>query len=213
MPAFLRRYTDVLSLLDIVRHNRLTLMSPSRWYDQNDTFGLNQYSVRQGEGSIYALCLTEEKEQAHHWQLFAGHNHGLCIHFDRVEFLSFLDGVGDPILHGPVLYQNLTQVRAMKPINLQVLPFLKRDTFEAEAEYRVVAWQDAILAGDTYTISMPASMIKRVTLGPATPRVLAETLKDIAREHKGCADIPFSLSRLVNNESWASAIAKGLSTR
>ena len=210
MAVFLRRYTDVLSLLDIMRHNRLTLLSPSRWYDQNDTFGLNQYSARRGEGSVYALCFAEGYEQAHHWQLFAGHSHGLCIQFDRDELIHFLDNVRWPVLHGPVIYENLTQIRARNPIEIDVLPFLKRDTFKAEVEYRIVAWEDAILAGDTYTIPMPANMIKKVTLGPAMPETLAQTLKDIACDQPGCAEISFSISRLVNNASWTSAIAEGL---
>lgn len=211
MAGVLRRYTDVLSLLDIMRHNRLTLLSPSQWYDQNDTIGLNQYSARRGEGSVYALCLAEGKEQAHHWQLFAGHSHGLCIQFDRDEFIKFLNRARKPVLHGPVIYQNLSQVRARKPIKTDELPFLKRGTFAAEEEYRVVAWEIDVLAGATYTIPMPAKLIKRVTLGPAVPRTLADTLKDIACEQKGCADIPFGISRLINNDSWAEAIAEGLS--
>lgn len=185
-------------------------MSPSRGYDQNDTFGLNQYSQRKGDGSVYALCLAEGREQAHHWQLFAGHSHGLCIHFDYDEFTNFLDSARWPILHGRVQYENLTQVRSRKPIELDVLPFLKRDTFAAEEEYRVVAWEDSFVAGDTYTIPMRASMIKRVALGPSMPDTLAKTLKDIACEQEGCSDIPFSISRLVNNASWTSAIAEGL---
>jgi hypothetical protein len=213
VAGVLRRYTDVLSLLDIMRHNRLTLLSPSQWYDQNDTIGLNQYGARQGDGSVYALCFAEGYEQAHHWQLFAGHSHGLCIQFDRDEFIAFLNRVKRRVLHGPVIYQNLSEVRARKPIKLEELPFLKRDTFRAEAEYRIVTWQQEVLAGVTFTIPMPASLIKRVTLGPAVPRTLAETLKDIACEQKGCANIPFGISRLVNNASWAEAIAEGISEK
>jgi hypothetical protein len=50
-------------------------------------------------------------------------------------------------------------------------------------------------------------------LGPSMPDTLAKTLKDIACEQDGCADIPFSISRLVNNASWTSAIAEGLEKR
>lgn len=210
MAKQLRRYTDVLSLLDMLRHNRLTLLNPSRWFDQNDARGLKIYSTMKGPGSVYALCLAEGVEQAHHWQLFAGHSHGLCIQFDREELVDFLDNLRWPVLHGPVIYQNLSEVRARKPIELDVLPFLKRSTFKAEEEYRVVAWEDEIFAGQSYTIPMPARMIRRVTLGPTMPSSLAATLKEIAGSLDGCGEIAFSISHLVNNESWDSAIADSL---
>ena len=209
MAEILRRYTDVLSLLDILRHNRLTLLSPSRWFDQTDALGLSQYGTRKGEGSVYALCLAQGKERSHHWQLFSGHNHGLCIQFDKREFVDLLNS-RDDIVHGPVIYQSLEQVRQRNVIDSDVLPFLKRDAFKAEEEYRIVAWVDELVAGLTYEVPMPASMIKRVTLGPTVPHKLATTLKDIAREQEGCDKIPFSLSRLVSNESWNAVIAGGL---
>ena len=212
MAIILRRYTDVLSLLDILHHNRLTLLSPTRWYDQNDALGLKAYSEKRGEGSVYALCLAEGYELAHHWQLFAGHGHGLCIQFEKERFLDHLNNYRfkSDLLFGPVTYCNLKQVRDFKPIPLEKLPFLKRDTFKAEEEYRVIAFEEQWLAGETYTIPMPANLIYRITLGPAMPDDLARTLKDIACSIKGCENIDFAKSRLVNNASWAKAISDGL---
>jgi hypothetical protein len=208
---YLRRYTDVLSLLDILKNNRLTLLSPETWFDQNDTFGLREYSKRMGEGSAYALCMTEDAETGHHWQLFAGTSHGVCIQFDRDEFISFLDRFKRPILHGPMKYLNLKEVREMTPIETDALPFLKRETFKDENEYRIISWEVDFLAEATYSIPMPASLIKKVTLGPRMPRTLAETLKDIACALDGCHDIAFAISRVHNNESWRRAIIEGLS--
>lgn len=209
--SYLRRYTDVLALLDILKNNRLTLLSPETWFDQNDTFGLREYSKKMGEGSAYALCMTEEAETGHHWQLFAGTSHGVCIQFDREDFISFLNNLRKPVLHGPVKYMNLNEVKAMKPIETDILPFLKRETFKDENEYRVIAWEMGLVAMESYAISMPASMIKKVTLGPRMPRMLAETLKDTAHLLAGCQDIAFAHSRVHNNESWRKAIIDGLS--
>ena len=57
---------------------------------------------------------------------------------------------------------------------------------------------------------MPASLIKKVTLGPRMPRKLAETLKDIACSFEGCSNIAFAVSRVHNNASWRKAIIDGL---
>ena len=83
MATFLRRYTDALSLIDILNNKRLSLLSPAHWYDQNDAFGLELYRKRIGAGRVYALCFTDATETGHHWQLFAGQNHGVCIIFDQ----------------------------------------------------------------------------------------------------------------------------------
>ncbi|MBT9571470.1 hypothetical protein [Brevundimonas sp. TSRC1-1] len=207
--TYLRRYTDVLSLLDMLKHNRLTLLSPDTWFDRNDSYGLREYGKRRGAGEVYALCMTAGPETGHHWQLFAGSSHGVCVHFDLDEFRLHLDSLERDILHGPMRYLNLTQVRDLSPIPDDDLPFLKRVTFEAESEYRVVAWEEDLFAGVTYALPMPARLIKKVTLGPLMPRSLAMTLKDIACEFVGCEEINFTHSRVHNNESWRAAIDGG----
>ena len=210
--ATLRRYTNVLALLDILRHKRITLLDPAKWYDQNDALGLRQYSKLKGKGLVYAACFAEGYEQAHHWQIFAGDSHGVAIVFDKDKLIKAFDRRAEifDIIQGPVQYKNLAEVRAMQPISITDLPFLKRDTFKAEQEYRVVAWEEDWLADPTHKIPIKLDCIERVVLGPSMPMALAESLKDIAIELDGCAEIPFAKSRLVNNASWASAISDGL---
>ncbi|MEM7780008.1 MAG: DUF2971 domain-containing protein [Pseudomonadota bacterium] len=208
----LRRYTNVLALLDLLHHKRLTLLNPSKWYDQNDALGLRQYSKLKGEGSVYAACFAEGYEQAHHWQIFAGDSHGLAIVFDKEKLLAAFDSQLplDDICHGPVQYKTLKEVRDSKPISIDDLPFLKRDTFKAEQEYRVVAWEENWLAGPTYSVPVQLDCINRVVLGPGMADSLARSLKEIAQAIEGCSNITFAKSRLVNNASWAESISDGL---
>lgn len=209
----LRRYTNVLSLLDIVRNKRLTLLTPDHWYDRNDVLGLRAYSRLRGDGSlddaVYAMCFAIGKEQAHHWQLFAGSDHGVCIRFDREELAQHFDKINDPVLHGPVQYRNLKQVEDARPIPLNILPFLKRDTYSAEAEYRVVAWEEKFFATATFSITLPPSLVKQVIFGPTMPESYGKMLRDLAHEDPEWRDVQFSRSRLVNNDSWAEAVEKG----
>ncbi|WP_114520676.1 DUF2971 domain-containing protein [Altererythrobacter sp. ZODW24] len=208
----LRRYTNVLSLLDILNKGRLTLLSPDKWYDQNDAFGLKRYAELPGKGATYALCFAEGSEQAHHWQIFAGDSHGVAVIFDKAKLLKSFERFkhSSEIMHGAVQYRNLTQMNAMGHILPEQLPFLKRDAFAAEEEYRVIAWKDASLDTGSYQIPIDLSSIAHIFYGPNMPEALAVNLKEIVRELNGCTDITFSKSKVVNNASWEKAISKGL---
>ena len=208
--SYLRRYTDVLSLLDIIKNNRLTLLSPTTWFDQNDNYGLVEYGKRMGDGTAYALCMTEGEETGHHWQLFAGSSHGVCLVFDAVEFKAFCNGTRRQVFHGPMQYKSLSQVRGLGPIKTRDLPFLKRDTFKDEKEYRVIAWKKGKSIANTYTIPMPARLIRKVIFGPKMPDALSQTLKYIGKSHEGCSNIEWSYSRICYNKSWRDVIRSGL---
>ncbi|MEA1617590.1 DUF2971 domain-containing protein [Erythrobacter sp. T5W1-R] len=210
--ATLRRYTNALSLLDILRHQRLTLLNPSRWYDQNDALGLKSYGRHFDNMSVFAACFAEGAEQAHHWQIFAGDAHGVAIIFNKDRLLQIFDALKDfyEIRHGPVLYCNLKQLRDRSPIPIEQLPFLKRETFKAEEEYRVVALDNAIFGTELMHIPIRLDCIERVVLGPGMPDSLAKSLREISIDLEGCSEMNFSKSRLVNNESWAEALSEAL---
>lgn len=212
MSSWLRRYTNVLSLLDLLQHQRLTLLDPSSWFDQNDALGLRRYADIRGEGSVYALCFAEGYEKAHHWQIFAGHSHGLAIVFDKDELLENVDNYNshDEVIHREVIYANLKQVRQRDPIAISDLPFLKRDTFRDEAEYRIVAWEEKFFASESYRIPISLRSISRIVLGPSMPDSLGIALKETISRIGGCEELNFTKSRLVNNESWSDAIKYGL---
>ena len=198
----LRRYTHALSLLDTLRHRRLTLLPPTRWYDKNDAVGLELYSEMKGVGRVYALCMAQQAERAHHWQLFAGDSHGVCIFLDKTNLVDQLNALGADVLHGPVRYKTPAQLRRSAPIELDELPFLKRETFGDEREYRLVCWQAQRFASEAFQFHIDPSVIQKVTFGPAMPRALANTLQSVAAEQMGCGHIRFMRSRLDNNQIW-----------
>ena len=201
-PPLLRRYTHALSLLDTLRHQRLTLLPPTRWYDRNDAVALELYSEMKGIGRVYALCMAQQAERAHHWQLFAGGNHGVCIFLDKDKLMDQLSRLEVDMLHGPVRYKTTAQLRRSALIERDELPFLKRETFGDEREYRLVCWQAQRFAGETFQFHIDPSVIQKVTFGPAMPRSLADTLQSVAAEQPGCGHIRFMRSRLDNNQVW-----------
>ena len=201
----LRRYTDVLSVIDLIAHKRLTLTTPSGWVDQNDSHGLDVYKRRRGADSVIAFCMTEAPETYHHWHIFAGHKHGACVIFKKTKLVSHLNGVAD-IVHGPVVYRNLSSINREKEIPTEELPFLKRKMFVDEKEYRIVGVEDEFFDINSRQIPITLDIVDRVIFSPYAPRPLLDTLKEMLVDLDGAEHIAFRHSTLTNNLEWRRAI-------
>ncbi len=206
MAEELRRYADILSIADMLQHKRLTLLSPAKWADQNDSHSLEVYRRRVGVDHVVALCLTEASETYHHWQVFSGHGHGACVVFDKPALLARLAKRSELIM-GKVRYESQAYVEKHKPLPTEELPFVKRYAFRDEKEFRVIALLDDMLGSSTLNVSIDVAIIKQVIFSPLAPRPLLETMKRILSDLEGCDHIKFSHSRLTNNLAWRKAIA------
>lgn len=205
MTEFLRRYTDVLSVIDIVREKRITLLSPQAWPDRNDALGLELYRKLTGSVAIYACCLTDTVETSHHWQIFSNHNHGVCVVFDKEKLTAAFDEAG--VKHGPMQYRSLTHLRESDRLDEDSLPFLKRDTFSAEKEYRAISTNTlGLLAPAGIHVPIQIDCISRIVIGPTVPRPLGVTLKAVIREQSSSSSIKVTFSALWNNKSWNDAM-------
>jgi len=80
-----RRYTDLASLLHMLRRDAITLLRPDTWDDRNDRLLMEAYAERMGMETLLALCLTSRGETYHHWKIFTDRNNGVCVHFRRQE--------------------------------------------------------------------------------------------------------------------------------
>lgn len=205
MSDELRRYTDVLSLIDILTYRRITLTSPAQWIDQNDSHGLEVYRRRKAADFVTAFCMTEADETYHHWHIFAGHSHGACVVFRKDMFIQHLSAL-DEIVHGPVVYRNLSSINREKAVPTEDLPFLKRKMFEDEREYRIVGLGDEIFGSVSRRLPITLNLIERVVFSPYAPRPLLDTLKERLVADKEVESITFRHSTLTNNREWRKAI-------
>lgn len=205
MSNFLRRYTDVLSVIDIVRERRITLLSPHAWPDRNDALGLELYRKITGSVAVYACCLTDSVETSHHWQIFSNHSHGVCVVFDKDRLTSAFDRAD--VKHGPMQYRSLTYLRESDNLDISSLPFLKRDTFQAEKEYRAVSTNTlGLLAPVSIHVPIPIECVSKIIIGPTVPRPLGIMLKAVMREQSSSYELPVTFSALWNNKSWNDAM-------
>jgi hypothetical protein len=198
-PQFLRRYTTLPVLLDIIMNKKLTLLDPRNWEDKNDSHYIAVYKTQLNLKSVLALCFTEADETYHHWKVFSGNSGGICIQFNKEKLLKCCKPVRG-LRCGNVIYRKITEARAHKPSKQELL-FLKRYPFRDEKEYRLIyeSPSEDISAKDV-PITMPC--IDRIIFNPWISRPVFNSVKAVIKNINGCKTIRVSRTTLVNNEEW-----------
>lgn len=197
----LRRYTDIPSLLYLLRSRSITLLDPSSWDDTNDSYFLLKYKEKKKLQTVLALCLTQTEETYHHWRVFAGSSAGACILFDRVRLLDALSHTPG-ILTDRVDYQRLRDVRRRSAhLAVDELPFIKRAGFMPEAEFRLL-YTSLDKQLKYLDIPIPLECIVEVRLSPWLNARLRKCLKDTLQSLRGCEGLQIHRSTLIGNSSW-----------
>ncbi len=191
---FLRRYTDLPSLIYLLKEKKITLLDPYSWDDSNDSHYLAVYKRRKALKTVLALCFTQVAETYHHWRVFAAGSSGVCIKFKRDDLLK---AVGKPVgvRASKVEYLKLRAARSKRPTTDQ-LPFVKRYAFVDEGEFRVIfeSSKSGLLKKD---IPIPLSSIARITLSPWLAKVYLSQLK---RSSKG--SVAARIWKLLDRRWW-----------
>jgi hypothetical protein len=152
--------------------------------------------------------LAEGRETAHHWQVFADNGRGARINFHHDRLLSALDGYPG-VRHEPMSY---VEWRTLEPtIPIDRFPFLKRQVFRFEQEYRVIAAIPGVSEDSlSYEIPLPCDCLTSIYISGDIPAPYFETLKGIINAAASCKGIPVRHSGLRRNINWDRAIARRL---
>jgi hypothetical protein len=195
-----RRYTDLPSLIYLLRTRALTLLNPQFWPDRNDAHYVEVYGHRVNAGSILALCFTDQTERSHHWQVFAGGPAGVCIEFDKEHLKAHLL-VQEPSLRmESIAYKKVRELKS-ETLGTMDLPFTKRWPFQDEKEVRIVYCTDEP-GCTTKDIGVPLEVIRGVILSPLVPQSQSEQIKAVLRGIDGCANLQIHRSSLIDNAQW-----------
>lgn len=201
--TFLRRYTSIAAVIDILRRKELPLLDPQTWDDRNDSYFMSLYKESGKLGGLYGLCAATCKETYHHWRVFTNTADGACIEIRREpleERLRELPGVR----FGEVDYLVLGKVEALGTGDRERLPFVKRWGFEPESEYRIIA-QTTEPQRPALSIDFPVSLVGRIHLNPWLPAPIAESVKAMLREIPGCSKLSIARSQLIDSGRWKGA--------
>lgn len=203
LNKFVRRYTTLSSALDTLVHERLVLLSPSKWDDTNDVEFMELYRAHADAKSVLALCCAMASETYHHWRVFTQGMEGVCIEFEKAALETAVqDHAG--VIAGPVDYLQIRQLEALDPEEAHRLPFVKREGYSDEREWRIVATclDEPKL---TLPIGIDLGSITRLVLNPWMPPALADNLRPIIRGLPGCAKLKIEASALTNSDRWKAA--------
>ena len=200
MPV-LRRYTNLAAVIHLLKNKKITLLNPNTWDDKVDVEYMRQCS-KLLKYPILALCFCQGPERYHHWRVYANGMDGVCIVFDKEYLLHNLDNRYESLMHDNVTYMSYSEAIGDPPDTLQ-LPFLKRNAYKDEREYRIVRMfkenddRDPIRH---YDIDLPS--ITKIVLSPWLPRELCTSVRNVLRSIDGCDALKIYRSALVDDKDW-----------
>jgi hypothetical protein len=100
----------------------------------------------------------------------------------------------------PVTYMTLAEIRRKK-FRIADLPFLKRQAFEHEDEFRIIYTSKAETLS-TLDIPITLSCIEKITLSPWMHSSLSRYVKRTLWAIEDCENLEIVRSTLISNEEW-----------
>lgn len=199
---FVRRYTTLSSALQTLRQEKLVLLNPSSWDDSNDTFFMDMYRRKLPERAVRALCCTMAKETYHHWKVFTSGIEGICIEFAREPLESAINQRAG-FSAKPVEYLQVKQLAQLSAEDLYRIPFIKREAYADEKEWRIIAECNEHPQFVDFPIDL--KWINSITFNPWMPPSLADNLREIIRSVAPGLRCPLRASSLTNSRAWKEA--------
>jgi Protein of unknown function (DUF2971) len=201
-PEILRRYTNLAATIHLLRSRTITLLNPGSWDDRNDAYFMAEYKRRKNLKTLLALCFANCDETYHHWRVFSHGTDGVRIEFDRKKLLkAFADH--ESITARDVHYKTLKQLDDNSRFQIDDLPFLKRQAFKDESEFRVI-YENAKAVETIKSFEIDVGAIRRITLSPWIVKSLSTSVIDSLRQIDGCKGLKVYRSTLVDSERWQS---------
>ena len=193
------RYTDLPSLIHILKNRQLTLLDPMTWDDKNDSSFVTLYKEKSNLASTLALCFTRAPETYHHWRIFAPTSSGVRITFNEQLLRSSVMGISGLQLT-EIQYVKLAELRKTA-VPRQQLPFIKRYPYHQESEVRLL-WESDTEEKFSYLLPIDLNAITQVTLSPWLHPALADSVKSTIKSIDGCSKLKVHRTTLISNDEW-----------
>lgn len=193
------RYTELPSLIHILKNRQLTLLDPMTWDDKNDSSFITPYREKCKLASVLALCFTRSQETYHHWRIFAPTSSGVRVTLNEQLLRNSVERI-DGLQLTDVEYVKLADIRKAK-LSKHRLPFIKRYPYRPESEVRLL-WESKTEERHSYTLPIDLKTITKVTLSPWLHPSLVESVKCSLKAIDGCSKLTVHRTTLISNDEW-----------
>jgi hypothetical protein len=194
---YLRHYTSLEGLYNILDSQTLRFGYPQEWLDKNDAAVLRAFCKKKGVAQARVICLATDIELVHHWNTYAPE--GCRIEFKKNKFIEEINKHG--FLCNSVNYypsEKLTK-EFLQEKTADELPFIKRRPYECEKEYRIIWCGKAAEHAPEINIK---DCIDSITLSPKIPSSKVEAIKYVLETKYHIKTI--KRSRLLHSDEWIS---------
>jgi hypothetical protein len=205
MESF-RRYTNLAATIHLLENKCITLLNPATWDDKNDAYFMAEFKRYTRSKTVLALCFAECSQTYHHWRVFSHGSDGVCIEFDKQTLLSYIVDVPG-IKYGSMNYKKINDIRKIESLNADELPFIKRQPYAHENEFRII-YTDDNHSLEHKEINADISCINRITLSPWMPSILAKSVRRNLKAIAGCSELKVYCSYLRESERWKQLTAR-----
>jgi len=199
MSKFLRRYTDLPTLIYLLRERKITLRNAEKWDDKNDSHYMSLYKQKKSLKSVVAVCFTQVSERYHHWRVFANGPSGVCVRFKRSVLTKAIKKQRG-VRQESIRYLTLEDIKD-KRAKINDLPLLKRYPYQDECEFRII-FESKTYEIDSLDIAFPIASIDRITLSPWSTLSMKSNLIKTIHNIPGCAEVDVFRSTLISNKRW-----------
>lgn len=179
-PNKLNRFTSLPILLDLIKTKEIAFSDPSFWEDRNDVEIILEYKRRKNIKALFAICFCVGNETIHHWKTYANSVYGCCIEFNKEALLEPFD-IQKGFRYQNIIYKKINNFKQEYKDNKIMdddLPFIKREPYQFEYEFRVI-WEGN--CDDVIQKKFPINLnsINKITLSHSYPDHLIDLVKEL----------------------------------
>ena len=194
----LNRFTTLPILIDLLEREKLVLIDPTTWDDKNDTSIIEIYKKEKNIRKLFALCFTHENETIHHWKTFADGISGCCIQFNKTKLIEQFQKI-DNIRYDLVEYKKIIDINNSNIVRKNI-PFIKREPYKFENEYRVIWEGDDDLA--VFEIHISLDIIDKITFAYQMPEPVFQSVKKMVESRYPNLNSIINKSTIYENKEW-----------
>lgn len=219
---YIRRYTTLPVLLDMLMRNEIPLLKPDTWKDKNDVEVMKIYQMYKNDKkkkeekkkentkkeemieekkddayNILAACFTTGRESVYHWEAFSESNSGCMIKFNFERLKERLNSYN--LVCGKVKYVKLNMVNKTK-CSIDEIPFRKRAQYKCEEELRMIFFAKSDMS--SYPVNFDMSCVAEIALSPNMPEPIADTVTEILKSIVNNSKVKIHQSTLLKNKQW-----------